>query len=273
MLLYIINQLETTGSSDISLMIIYFISIAIAISVIVVKSPVVSILYLIGLFCTVAIYLIKHGMVFAGLTYLLVYVGAISILFIFIVMLLNVRISELLTEGSNSTILAIFSVMSIYILFSGVIPGSEGSYYIMQFATSITEYLDNLNNSQISLTLIPNELINSIPENKGNISEPAIINQLTSSLGKESIELNIASVSAKSWDISLAETSHISSVGNIFYTILIMNLIVVSFIILLAMIGAIVITVKNIVKFIENKLTEDKTNIPTNISTSIYLNS
>jgi NADH-ubiquinone oxidoreductase chain 6 len=47
------------------------------------------------------------GINFIGLSYLLVYVGAVSILFLFILMLINVRISELTTDNSNSIPLAI----------------------------------------------------------------------------------------------------------------------------------------------------------------------
>jgi len=44
---------------------------------------------------------------FIGLSYLLVYIGAVSILFLFILMLINVRVSELQAETSNSLPLAI----------------------------------------------------------------------------------------------------------------------------------------------------------------------
>jgi NADH-ubiquinone oxidoreductase chain 6 len=47
------------------------------------------------------------GMNFIGLSYLLVYIGAVSILFLFILMLINIRISELLSDTSNSIPLAI----------------------------------------------------------------------------------------------------------------------------------------------------------------------
>jgi NADH-ubiquinone oxidoreductase chain 6 len=47
------------------------------------------------------------GINFIGLSYLLVYVGAVSILFLFILMLINIRISELVTNNSNSIPLAI----------------------------------------------------------------------------------------------------------------------------------------------------------------------
>jgi NADH-ubiquinone oxidoreductase chain 6 len=58
------------------------------------------------------------GFNFLGLAYLLVYVGAVSILFLFILMLINVRISELLSNTSNSIALAIFiTIAFIYPLY------------------------------------------------------------------------------------------------------------------------------------------------------------
>ena len=50
------------------------------------------------------------GMNFIGLSYLLVYVGAVSILFLFILMLTNIRISELTTDSSNSIPLAMIGI-------------------------------------------------------------------------------------------------------------------------------------------------------------------
>jgi NADH-ubiquinone oxidoreductase chain 6 len=46
------------------------------------------------------------------------------------------------------------------------------------------------------------------------------------------------------WDGNLAETSHITSIGNIMYTNYFLWLIITSIILLLAMVGAIVITVR-----------------------------
>lgn len=68
---------------------------------------IVSVLFLIGLFLAISGYLILTGLNFIGLAYLLVYVGAVSILFLFILMLINVRISELLIDSINSIPLAI----------------------------------------------------------------------------------------------------------------------------------------------------------------------
>lgn len=75
--------------------------------VIISKNPVVSLLFLIGLFGGIASYLILLGLSFLGISYLLVYVGAIAILFLFIIMLINIRLSELHSYTSNSIPLAI----------------------------------------------------------------------------------------------------------------------------------------------------------------------
>ena len=105
--IYIINETLTNGYKSEVLDLFSLISIFCGIFVIISKNPIISVLFLIGLFLSIASYLIILGMSFIGLSYLLVYVGAVSILFIFILMLINVRISELLSETSNSIPLAI----------------------------------------------------------------------------------------------------------------------------------------------------------------------
>ncbi len=51
-------------------------------------------------------------------------------------------------------------------------------------------------------------------------------------------------ITSKIWDGYLAETNHITTIGNIMYTNYNIWLIIASFILLLAMVGAIVITIK-----------------------------
>ena len=82
-------------------------SVFCAILVIINKNPIVSVLFLIGLFANISCYLIMIGLSFIGLSYLIVYIGAISILFLFILMLINIRISELQSSSSNSVFLGI----------------------------------------------------------------------------------------------------------------------------------------------------------------------
>ncbi|RYE04737.1 MAG: hypothetical protein EOP33_08685 [Rickettsiaceae bacterium] len=105
--MFILNEGTLSGYSPINLDILSVIAILLGIFVIVSKNPIVSVLFLIGLFLSIAGYLILTGLNFIGLAYLLVYIGAVSILFLFILMLINVRISELLIDSINSIPLAI----------------------------------------------------------------------------------------------------------------------------------------------------------------------
>src|SRR5438045_6050159 len=82
-------------------------SILLEIFIIITKNPIISVLYLILLFSCVSCYLIFIGIKFIGISYLLVYVGAVSILFLFILMLINIRVSELISDTNNNLLLAL----------------------------------------------------------------------------------------------------------------------------------------------------------------------
>jgi NADH-ubiquinone oxidoreductase chain 6 len=83
---------------DIFLTVFSFFSIICGILVLVSKNPIISILFLIGLFLSISIYLLLAGISFIGISYLVVYIGAVSILFLFILMLINIRTSELVSN-------------------------------------------------------------------------------------------------------------------------------------------------------------------------------
>lgn len=67
------------------------------------KNPVISVLFLISVFVNAAGYLLVLGVGFIGISYLIVYVGAIAILFLFVVMMLNISISEITSVGKEYT--------------------------------------------------------------------------------------------------------------------------------------------------------------------------
>lgn len=102
--LYLLNETFTNGLNYYFLNFLSLAAILCGIFVIISKNPIVSVLFLIGLFLSISAYLMMLGINFIGLSYLLVYVGAVSILFLFILMLINVRISELVTDTSNSIV-------------------------------------------------------------------------------------------------------------------------------------------------------------------------
>ena len=208
--LLLINETFTNGYRAEALDLISLASILSGIFVIISKNPIVSVLFLIGLFLSIACYLLVLGINFIGLSYLLVYVGAVSILFLFILMLINVRISELFTDTSNSIPLALLIVVSFSYFAHQVLPINLSSF--------------NLNETS-GYFILDYKFINYIKGSSSNSSE-------------------LMFVTSKIWDGSLAETTHITSIGNIMYTSYSIWLILTSIILLLAMVGAIVITIK-----------------------------
>lgn len=78
-------------------------SILSGILVITSKNPVISVLFLICVFVNVAGYLVLLGVGFIGISYIVVYVGAVTVLFLFVIMIINVELSELNTVGTEYT--------------------------------------------------------------------------------------------------------------------------------------------------------------------------
>jgi NADH-ubiquinone oxidoreductase chain 6 len=196
--LVLINESFTNGYKDEMLNVFYLFIILCGILVIIMKNPIVSVLFLIGLFSGVASDLIMLGLGFIGLSYIIVYVGAVSILFLFILMLINIRISELHNNTNNSLPLVII----ILILFSNPL------FQLLPYNISIWNKNSNfLTNIEINTK-------------------------------------NVFFVVSNIWDGNLTEVDHITSIGNILYTNYSMWLIITSFILLLAMVGTIVITIK-----------------------------
>ena len=76
--LFILYETYTDGYKADILDIISLSAIFCGIFVIISKNPVVSVLFLIGLFASISCYLIMLGLSFIGLSYLIVYIGAVS---------------------------------------------------------------------------------------------------------------------------------------------------------------------------------------------------
>lgn len=72
---------------------IFFLLMALA--SIIVSNPVLSVLFLVLVFVMGSAFIVAIGLDYLGILLLLVYVGAISVLFLFVVMMLNVRQTEL----------------------------------------------------------------------------------------------------------------------------------------------------------------------------------
>ena len=195
-------------------------SIITGILVVISKNPVVSVLFLISLFICIACYLLILGVNFIGISYLLVYVGAVSILFLFILMLINVRISELVTDTSSSIPLAILTIFIFNYIVNETLPFSYINY---------ASYMMNLN------ILLSFYYVISANDYKYYLySDKAYLK----------FGIMTGNVSSYTWDSNLSENSDINSLGNVMYTSYFLWLILTSLILLLAMVGAIIITIK-----------------------------
>ena len=206
--LCILKETFTNNFNSNILIIVSIVSILCGISIVISKNPIVSVLFLIGLFLSIAGYLMTLGINFIGLSYLLVYVGAVSILFLFILMLINIRISELSTDNSNSIPLAI--AIGIYFL--------PTLYKLLPYNFILT--------NPFSVTTEYSVALSKWEQVFSNYND------------------NLWLVTSNIWDGALSEVSHITTIGSVIYTNYPLWLIVTSLILLLAMVGAIVITIK-----------------------------
>ena len=109
-----------------------------AILVIISKNPVVSVIYLISLILNAALFLIVKGMPFIGISYILIYLGAIIVLFLFVIMMININLTDILETGFNYT-----KNIPLALIVSGL--------FIYEFINILPSYLNNsvlsLNNS------------------------------------------------------------------------------------------------------------------------------
>jgi NADH-ubiquinone oxidoreductase chain 6 len=139
--MYIINELLSNYKPE-SLDIISLFAILCGIYVIITKNPIISVLFLIGLFGGISVYLILISLAFIGLSYLIIYIGAVSILFLFILMLISVRTSELQNYNKNSLFLGLFTGILFNSLIFQILPYSIT--ITNNFKTSLNDILYNI---------------------------------------------------------------------------------------------------------------------------------
>jgi len=77
------------------------------------KNAIISVFNLIVLYILVAFYLIYIGITYLGLSYIIIYIGAIAILFLFIIMIIDVEVVE---KRSNNYLPLLFLLLSGFFL-------------------------------------------------------------------------------------------------------------------------------------------------------------
>jgi len=145
------------------------------------KNPVHSVFFLILVFCNTAGLLVLLGLDLFAMILLIVYVGAIAVLFLFVVMMLNIKIAEIQDNVLRYLPIGILFLLEVILIID-------------------TDLLPNLDSSQVLTYTAYASKVNS-------------------------------------W-------SNIESIGNLLYTTYSLFFLLASIILLVAMIGAIVLTLK-----------------------------
>jgi NADH-ubiquinone oxidoreductase chain 6 len=185
-----------------------------AVLVITSKNPVISVLFLIFTFVNAAVYLILSGIVFIGISYVIIYVGAIAVIFLFIIMMINIKLTDILEEGSQFTknipLAIVIGSLFIYEIIS-ILPFTFNNVPALSY---LFKLLTNLN-----LLLLPN---------------------FKSFLGNTVFITNNPNI----FDTNFITFLQIQSVGQSLYTYGAILLIILSIILLLAMVAPIFISRK-----------------------------
>lgn len=174
-----------------------FAALAISSSIMVVRAnnPVYSVLYLILVFVNVSGILILQGLDFFAMIFLVVYVGAIAVLFLFVVMMLNIKVEE--KQESMLRYLPVGSGIGLIFFF------------------------------EIILSL-DKEFVPVNPLSFASLENDSLVNP-------EYLD----------WGSALTQKTGIEAIGQVIYTYYFYYFFMASFILLVAMIGAILLTLYN----------------------------
>lgn len=129
------------------------------------KNPVISVIFLISTFVSGAGYLILIGINFVGISYIIVYVGAIAVLFLFVIMLLNIRLAEITEVGTQyfKVLPLAFVISSLFLyLFFIMLPVIPNNVAIVSYLlSSLSKFNSFMLSSNISAYNIENVINNS----------------------------------------------------------------------------------------------------------------
>lgn len=159
------------------------------------RNPVYSVIFLILVFFNAAGLLVLLGLDFFAMIFLVVYVGAIAVLFLFVVMMLNIKLAEI--NEKKLRYLPVGGVLGLLFLFEVLI-------------------------------LVDNDLIPLLSYNLDN----------------KFLETQFTNIQFFDWSNELHTSHTIHALGNIIYTYYFYFFLMASIILLVAMIGAIVLTMQ-----------------------------
>jgi len=243
-----IGNLTSNLMNHIILDLLAFGTILSSILVITSKNPVIAVIYLISVFINAAGYLLILGVGFIGILYILLYVGAITILFLFVIMSINIKLTDIMEAGSQYT-------KNIPLAFS------IGILFIYELVSIIPSPLFNIGRggADTSLLYYPVELLKSLNSsvlNKGITLVPLRESGAASSVSDSIIGTSLDSLSSLNdsvystvnpnlIDAKIAPFLQLDSLGQELYTHGVSWLVICGIILLLALVAPTFITRNN----------------------------
>lgn len=215
-----------------TLEILTFLAIVSGLAVITSTNPIIAIIFLILLFSNAALYLIFIGFNFIGISYLVIYIGAITVLFLFIIMMISTEVMKTVEIGAEFgkllplayTIAVLFLIL--FILSIPSFLNNISTYEIFHYINKLTIYLYNLPNYLYSIFIGGTYNTNSIDNFAAEISN---FNALHSIIKPDSL---------------FYQNLQIQTIGQTIYGNYAIILIVASFLLLLAMVCPIILNRK-----------------------------
>ena len=178
------------------------------------KNPVIAVIFLISVFVNAAGYLILLGIGFIGITYIIVYIGAITVLFLFVIMMINIKLTDILDAGSQYTKNLPLAL-------------AIGSLFIYEFFTIMPFTFNDVSLISTILNLLTN--LNGLFLNSNITTSEIVFNTFNP-------------ISA---DTTFANFLQVQAIGQSLYTVGAFWLIITSLILLLAMVAPIFISRKS----------------------------
>ncbi len=200
------------------------------------KNPVIAVIFLISVFINAAGYLLIIGVTFVGITYIIVYIGAITVLFLFIIMMINIRLIDLLEFGREYTknfplaifigILFVYEIINVLpFMFNNVLDGNSLQAIPLDLLNQLNSIILNASAEPAAEPAGYSNLINSVNSGQGQ----ALLTQNSNLSAAPSVKLN--------------HFLQIEILGQSLYTYGAIWLLLSSIILLLAMISALFLSI------------------------------
>ena len=213
-------------------------SLVTSVSSITSKNPVISVIYLIATFVQLAVVLVLLGINFVGISYIVVYVGSIAVLFLFVIMMIEIKLIDIIETGLDFT-------KNLPLAISIVVLSLIVIYKVLQYGLiNIPSII--LNKITILYTFFYDFNFNTFKANALQVqASKTIFDSFTLNLGDYlSYAYNFNA------DVLITTFEQIEILGHSLYTYGAILLIILSVILLLAMFAIIIISKSNNNKFI-----------------------